>query len=75
MDDLLTMEEIRTRFAPDWVLIVEPKIDEFQRLTAGKVLYHSPDREAVYRKAIDLRPGRFAFRFLGEMPEEMAFVL
>ena len=75
MDEVLTIDEIKTRFAPDWVLIGEPKTDENQRLLAGKVLFHSRDREEVYRKAIELRPGHFAFRYLGELPEDMAFVL
>jgi hypothetical protein len=75
MDDVLTIDEIRIRYAPDWVLIGEPRIDEFQRLRAGKVLFHSPAREEVYRKAIELQPGHFAFRYLGEWPDDMAFVL
>ncbi len=75
MAELLTMDEIKARYAPDWVLIGEPQMDELQRLRAGKVLFHSPDREEVYRKAIDLHPGHFAFRYLGDLPDDMAFVL
>src|SRR4051812_14277606 len=75
MDEILTIDEIKARYAPDWVLIGEPQTDEFQHLRAGKVLFHSPDREEVYRKAIELQPGSFAFRYLGELPEDMAFVL
>lgn len=75
MDETLTIDEIKTRYAPEWVLIGEPRIDEFQRLRSGKVLFHSLDREDVYRKAIELRPEHFAFRYLGELPEDMAFVL
>ena len=75
MDEVLTIDEIKARYAPDWVLIGEPRTDEFQRLHAGKVLFHSPDREAVYRKAGELQPGHFAFRYLGELPQDMAFVL
>jgi hypothetical protein len=75
MDDLLTIEEIKARYAPDWVLIGDPQTDESQRLRAGRILFHSPDREEVYRKAIELRPGHFAFRYLGEWPVDMAFVL
>lgn len=71
----MTIDEIRARYAPNWVLIGEPHTDEIQHLLAGKVLFHSPDREEVYRKAAELRPGSFAFRYLGEMPENMAFVL
>ena len=75
MDEVLSIDEIKTRFAPDWVLIGEPQTDQNQRLLAGKVLFHSRDRDEVYRKAIELRPGHFAFRYLGELPEDVAFVL
>jgi hypothetical protein len=75
MNDVLTIDEIRDRYAPEWVLIGEPQTDEFQHLRAGKVLYHSPDREAVYQKAVELQLGNFAFRYLDELPEDMAFIL
>jgi hypothetical protein len=41
----------------------------------GKVLFHSPDRDEVYRKAGELRPGRFAVRYLGPWPENVALIL
>lgn len=72
---ILTMDEIRARYAPDWVLIGEPQKDEYYNILAGRVLFHSPDREEVYRKAIELRPGNFAFRFLGQPPEGVEFIL
>jgi hypothetical protein len=75
MDEVLTVEEIETRFAPEWVLIGEPQTDENLSLRAGRVLFHSPDRDEVYRKARELRPGRFAVRYLGTWPEDMALVL
>ena len=37
--------QMKARYAPDWVLIGDPVIDEGQRLIAGKVLFHSPDRD------------------------------
>ncbi len=75
MDEILTIDEIKARYAPDWVLIDEPQTDEFYHVRAGRVLFHSPDREEVYRKAIELQPARCAFEYLGEWPEDMAFVL
>ncbi|MFI5455087.1 MAG: hypothetical protein ACHRXM_06510 [Isosphaerales bacterium] len=74
MDEVLTIDEIKARYAPDWVLIGEPLIDESQRLLAGKVLFHSPDRDAVYDKILEYPPGRYGFRFLGEIPEDMVLV-
>jgi hypothetical protein len=75
MDEILTVEQIEARFAPDWVLIGEPQTDEDLSLRAGKVLFHSPDRDEVYRVARELRPGRFAVRYLGTWPENIALVL
>jgi len=75
MDEVLTAEEIEARFAPDWVLIGEPQTDEDLNLRSGKVLFHSPDRDEVYRKATELRPGRFAVHYLGTWPEDTALVL
>ncbi len=75
MDELLTAEEIEARFAPNWVLIGDLQTDENLALRAGKVLFHGPDRDEVYRKAREMMPGRFAVRYLGSWPEDMALVL
>ena len=73
--EVLTFDEIKERYAPEWVLIGDPQTDEYQRVLAGTVLFHSPSREEVYRKALELRPKNSAFRFLGTIPDEMVFVL
>jgi hypothetical protein len=75
MDETLTVEEIEDRFPSEWVLIGDPQTDEAQRLLAGMVLFHSPERDEVDRRLLELRPSRFAFRYLGTMPEGMALVL
>lgn len=75
MDEILTIDQIKARYAPDWVLIGEPQTDELQPVHAGKVLFHSPDRDEVYQRAIELRPAHFAFAYLGEWPQDMAFIL
>ena len=75
MDEMLTVAEMEAKFAPDWVLIQEPETDEQQRLLGGKVVYHSPDRDEVYRKATELGLDRIAVRYLGSWPEDMALVL
>jgi hypothetical protein len=75
MEDLLTIEEIEARFLSEWVLIGDPQTDESQHLLAGRVLFHSPDRDQVDRRLLKLRPHRFAFRYLGALPEDMVLVL
>lgn len=75
MDDVLTLQEIEARFAPEWVLIGDPQTDESLRLQAGRVLFHSSDRDEVCRKAMEFPPGRYALRFLGRHPEDVVLVL
>jgi len=73
--EVLTFDEIKARFAPDWVLIGDPQTDELQRVLGGKVLFHSRNREEVYQKAIELKLDRCAFRYLGTYPEHWLLVL
>ncbi len=73
MSERLTMDEIKARHAPDWVLIGEPETDESHHVLADKVLFHSPSRKECYRKAIEMRPGDFAFEFLGERRQYAEF--
>ncbi len=75
MNRILKMAEIEAEYAPDWVLIGEPETDDGLEVISGKILFHSPDRDEVYRKARELQPGRFAVRYLGTWPENMALVL
>ena len=57
------------------MLIGEPQIDDEQRLLGGVVLFSSPDREAIYCKAMELELDRIAVRYLGTWPEHMALNL
>jgi hypothetical protein len=67
-----TIEEIETRYAPNWVLIGDPQVAEGPRLLAGVVLYSTPDRDELYRKAMELKFDHVAIRYLGPYSEHMA---
>ncbi len=75
MNKEMTIEEIESHFDSEWVLIEDPRTDEQLKILGGKVLYHSKDRDEVYRKAVSLRPKRSAVIYTGEIPEETAVVL
>ena len=74
MEDVMTMEEIKARFAPDWVLIGDYVSDKSLEIVSGRVLFHSPDRDAVYEEAMARKLDRSAVEFLGEVPADMVFV-
>ena len=75
MSDILTFDEIKSRFPSEWVLVGDPETDDSLELIAGRVLCHSTNREEVDRRLLELRPARFAVRYLGKMQENTALVL
>ena len=75
MNEEMTIAEIESQFESEWVLIEDPRTDEQLQILGGRVLFHSKDRDAVYRKAVSLRPKRSAVVYTGQIPEETAVVL
>ncbi|MBY0528305.1 MAG: hypothetical protein K2R98_33250 [Gemmataceae bacterium] len=61
MNDIMTIAEIEAQFPSEWILLDDPQVDEQQRVQSGRLLHHSPDRDEVYRKALELRPKFCAF--------------
>ncbi len=75
MNEMLSVAEIYARFPSEWVLLDEPEANEALEVQRGRVLFHSQDRDEVYRKAIEVGPKRFAMVFTGSIPEGTAIVL
>jgi hypothetical protein len=75
MTTMLSGADIRARYDAEWVLIEDPQTDQSLQIQGGRVLYHSRDRDEVYRQAVKLRPSRFAILFTGTMPQDTAIVL
>jgi hypothetical protein len=70
MSDVLSKAEIESRFNSEWVLVEDPVTDEWLQVQSGKVLWHSKDRDEVYRKAAELRPGSSAVLYTGPVVED-----
>jgi len=75
MEEVLTITQIEARFDSDWILVGDPQTNEALEVQSGKVLWHSKDREEVYRKAVELRPKRSTMLYTGKMPKDTAVVL
>jgi hypothetical protein len=75
MDKIFTAAQIEEQFVAEWVLIEDPETNNALEVQSGKVRWHSKDRDEVYRKAVELRPKRFAMLYTGKMPEDTAVVL
>jgi hypothetical protein len=75
MEEMLTITQIEAQFESEWVLLENPQTNEALEVQGGKVCWHSKDRDEGYRKAIELRPKRFAMVYTGKMPNNTAIVL
>ena len=75
MADVMTVQQIESQFDSEWVLVEEPQTDEALGVRSGKVVCHSKNRDEVYRKAIELRPKRFAMLYTGKPEKDTAIIL
>ncbi|MBM2806677.1 MAG: hypothetical protein HW419_4570 [Deltaproteobacteria bacterium] len=75
MEEVLPIAQIEAQFDSEWILVGDPQTNEALEVQSGKVLWHSKDRDEVYRKAVELRPRRSAMLYTGKMPKDTAVVL
>ena len=69
-DRMMSLAQIEAQFEAEWILIENPDTDATLAVRGGTVRWHSKDRDEVYRKAVVLRPGRFAVLYTGKMPKD-----
>ncbi len=75
MDEVLTIGEIEEKFESEWVLIEDPSTDESLEVRGGTVRCHGKDRDEVYRRAVQIRPRRFAIVYTGQYAGDTAIAL
>jgi hypothetical protein len=75
MSEILTIQEIQSRYDGEWVLVGDPEVDASLNVQRGEVLWHSRNRDEVYRQARLLKPRHSAFLFMGCLPKDMEVVL
>jgi len=75
MNDVMSLAEIEAQFKSEWVLIGDPETTEALEIKKGKVLWHSKDRDELYRKAKEFHPKHSAILFTGTIPKDMVIIL
>ena len=75
MTEILSIEEIESRFDSEWILVEDPELDPHLKVLRGTVVWHSKDRDEVHQKLLELRPRHPALFHTGRMPEGTAIVL
>lgn len=75
MNEILTYDEMKSRFDGEWVLVEDPEVDEHMRVLRGRVISHSTDRDEMDRQAIALRPQHSASLCFKKKPAGTAYIL
>jgi len=75
MKEILSFSEIKQRFDSEWVLVGDPETDDDLSLRRGIVLWHSKDRDEVYRKARQIHPDHSAVLYTGKLPKDAVVIL
>ncbi len=55
--------------------VEDPEVTPQLEVIGGKVLFHSKDRDEVYKKAIELRPKHSAYLYAGRVAKDMFIIL
>lgn len=75
MTQILSLAEMQQHYKNEWLLIAYTELDEDLNVIRGEVLTHSPDVDDIYN-ALPQRQGRaVAIEYVGEIPEDLAFIL
>ena len=74
-NEVLLVAEMEARFPSEWLLIEEPVSSDENGLESGRVVFHSPDRDEMYRTAISSKALDIAFYFTGRVPDGTTIVL
>ena len=71
----MTFEQIEQNYDGEWVLIAYSETDEELRVVKGKVIAHSANKEDIYRALENAVEQPLAIEYIGQIPEDLAFIL
>ncbi|MBE9048107.1 hypothetical protein IQ255_27555 [Pleurocapsales cyanobacterium LEGE 10410] len=76
MSPIMNLEEIQQKYSGEWVLIAYTNADENLQVIEGKVIAHSDSKEQIYQALEECdRDLPLAIEYMGQVPEDIAFIL
>ena len=75
MKKVFTMKELEALYSGEWVLLVNPKHIERLEALRGELVFHSKDRDEVYKEAHKQKDAHTAIFYVGELPKDLVVVL
>ena len=65
------LERDLKRYEGEWVLIEFKKLDEDLNVVEGRIVAHSPNKEEIYKKQLELKEKNLAIEYVGEPPKDL----
>ncbi len=75
MGEYMTIEEVNARFPDEWVLLGDPRTNEFHEVIGGTLLIHSKDRDTFDEQVKTIKEKHLAFHYTGEVIPKGAIVI
>ena len=75
MKKVFTMKELEARYSGEWVLLVNPIHSKLMEPVRGELVFHSQDRDEVYKEAHKRKDAHTAIFYVGKLPEDLVVVL
>lgn len=75
---ILSIEQMRTLYPDQWLLIASPSTDQNLDILEGEVIAHSTDCEQIYHAIAQerkTRTGTLSIEYTGTIPDDVAFIL
>ncbi|HEV8719630.1 MAG TPA: hypothetical protein VGW77_03210 [Candidatus Binatia bacterium] len=75
MKKIFMMKEFEARYSGEWVLLVNPVHNDLMEPIRGELVFHSKDRDEVYKEAHKRKDAHTAIFYVGKLPEDLVVVL
>lgn len=75
MKKILTMKQLESQYSGEWVLLVNPVHDKLMAPIRGELVFHSKDRDEVYKEAHKRKDAHTASFYVGKLPKDLVVVL
>ena len=75
MSKLMTFEEMKQLYQGQWLLIAYKDLDDQMQVIEGEVLVHSLDQSEIYEALSSIPEQPLAIEYVGQIPEDVAFIL
>ncbi len=68
---ILSLAEIKEKYPDQWVLIVDPELDDNNEVITGKVIYNTPDKEDLYDHLDFAQHRNSALEYIGDCSNDV----